>query len=369
MVKKLLLLNGLAIAAVVLNHATSAGYMAMFQWANLYLPVQVPFWEPIGSIEYYILLILKLLPVFSVPAFIFVAGFFTAYAARGTQGNVSWATIRSKVIHLLYPYLFWSVFIFIYDFILGTVYSPLQYLEKLFISGALSHYGFIPLLCYLYILSPFLVNYAKKNWRWFLFISVIVQLAGVLIHYLDVFMGIESPVINVLSFLTEPWLPTMWIVYFALGIIFGLYLQPFKLWLEKSKKFLYIGWLLAAVWMLVDADLRFRSVLVESPRVYYQLITFGVYSILSIFCFLLINKIPLPNLLAYLGPKTFAVYLIHYTVMSVTALFLIKYIPAVLAYRILVVPLLFGVSLGVPLLLIKIVSLTPLSKYQRYIFG
>jgi fucose 4-O-acetylase-like acetyltransferase len=151
MVKRLMLLNGLAIVAVVLNHASGVGYLAMFHWANLYLPVQVPYWEPIGSFEYYILLILNLLPVFSVPAFIFVAGFFTAYAAKGAQGNVGWSTIRSKIMHLLYPYLFWSLFIFIFDFALGTVNSPLQYLEKLFFSGALAHYGFIPLLSYLYL--------------------------------------------------------------------------------------------------------------------------------------------------------------------------------------------------------------------------
>jgi probable poly-beta-1,6-N-acetyl-D-glucosamine export protein len=369
MVKRLLLLNGLAIVAVVLNHATDAGYRAMFHWANLYLPVQVPYWNPIGSFEYYILLVLKLLPVFSVPAFIFVAGFFTAYAAKGAQGNVGWSTIRSKIIHLLYPYLFWSLFIFVYDYALGTVYTPLQYLEKLFISGALTHYGFIPLLCYLYLLSPFLISFAKAHLRWFLFLSVVIQLAGVLIHYLNVFMIIDNQVVNALSFFTQAWLPNMWILYFALGILFGLYMQPFKQWLESSRKFLYIGWILATIWMLVDADLRFRVVMIESPRVYYQLITFVVYSILSIFCFLLISKIPLANTFSFLGSRTFAIYLIHWTLISITAIFLIRFAPGLLAFRFLLIPLFFTVGLGIPLVMMKIMALAPPKKYHRYIFG
>jgi probable poly-beta-1,6-N-acetyl-D-glucosamine export protein len=369
MVKRLLLLNGLSIVGVLVNHATDAGFRAMFHWANLYLPVQVPYWDPIGSLEYYILLVLKLLPVFSVPAFIFVAGFFTAYAAKGTQGNVGWNTIRSKIMHLIYPYLFWSLFIFIYDFALGTVYTPLQYLDKLFISGALAHYGFIPLLCYLYLLSPFLISFAKSNWRWFLILSVIIQFSGVFIHYLHVIIKIDNEVVGALSFFTQAWLPNMWILYFALGILFGLYMQPFKQWLENSRNFLYMGWILVTIWMLVDADLRFRAVLSESPRVYYQLITFVVYSILTIFCFLLISKIPLANTFSYLGSRTFAIYLIHWTLISITATFLIRMAPGLLAYRILLVPLFFMVGLGIPLLMMKIMALTPPRRYHRYIFG
>ena len=49
--RKLFLLNGLAIQAVVANHASGWGITAMFWWAHRYLPVESPNFDQLGSDE------------------------------------------------------------------------------------------------------------------------------------------------------------------------------------------------------------------------------------------------------------------------------------------------------------------------------
>lgn len=112
MTKRLFLLNGLAILAVVCSHATGWGSIAMSPWADRYRLVVGPDYDQTGTLPYYMLLAMKCLMPFSVPAFLFVSGFFVAYAARGSQSALSWKMVIVRLRNLLVPYLIWSVVIF-----------------------------------------------------------------------------------------------------------------------------------------------------------------------------------------------------------------------------------------------------------------
>ena len=48
-----MLLNGLAILAVVFNHASGWGYTAMVYWADRYRPVTVPNFDQVWSPSFY----------------------------------------------------------------------------------------------------------------------------------------------------------------------------------------------------------------------------------------------------------------------------------------------------------------------------
>jgi surface polysaccharide O-acyltransferase-like enzyme len=138
-IKRLPLLSGVAIIAIVVNHAASWGHYAMFLWADRYRPVSVPNWDQIGSIPYYVLMVLKQLPVFSVPAFIFISGFFIAYSVRGNQRTVSYKLVRNRLVYLIIPYLIWSITIFARDSLFrGEKNPPLWYLSTLLIGKASS---------------------------------------------------------------------------------------------------------------------------------------------------------------------------------------------------------------------------------------
>ena len=67
MTKRLLTLSGLAILIVVLNHAAGYGQIALFLWADRYLPVSVPNWGALGSFLHYVLIAVRSLGSFAVP--------------------------------------------------------------------------------------------------------------------------------------------------------------------------------------------------------------------------------------------------------------------------------------------------------------
>ena len=146
MIRRLLLLNGLAIMSVVIFHATGWGFVAMFSWTHRYMPVTSPNYDQVGSIWYYIGQIVEQFVVFSVPAFLFVSGFFIAFATGRNRPNVNWNTIKSRIQNLIIPYLVWSFLLFILLFAQGTRYSVKQYLVLLITGQTNPAYYFVPLL-------------------------------------------------------------------------------------------------------------------------------------------------------------------------------------------------------------------------------
>ena len=107
--KKLLILNGLAIIAVPLHHAAAYGLQAMFYWTDRYRPVSVPNFDQINSISYYVTTAIRQLDAFSVPAFLFISGYFIAFMARGEKSEVTWSLVTARVKTLLPPFLIWTV--------------------------------------------------------------------------------------------------------------------------------------------------------------------------------------------------------------------------------------------------------------------
>ena len=170
MYRRVFLLMGLAIIAVVCNHAAGWGYTAMFWWTDRYRPVTVPNFDQMGSLPYYGLSLLKQLTVFAVPVFLFVSGFFISYASRGRKSGLGWKTARVRIVGLLLPFIIWSRS-YSSSMRRGMRYSPGEYLHRLVFGNATPAYWYIPVICQLYLLSPLLVPIAKTRWRLLLSIS------------------------------------------------------------------------------------------------------------------------------------------------------------------------------------------------------
>lgn len=363
MIKRLLLLNGLAITAVVANHADAFGLLAALQWPNPNLCL-------VGgsiNIEQFFLLIIGQLCVFSVPAFMFTSGFFVAYASKGPQGRLRWRTVKERIIHLLIPYAIWSLIALLFLYLQGNTYSPSEILRMFFIDGVLPLYGFIPALSYLYILSPFLIFLAKRRWILFLLLSAAIQFSGVMLHYLRRY-GLAFPGLDNLLYLTEPWLPTMWIFYFALGITLGLHLGSIKPWLERNRLWIFSTLGLTIILIITESLLRFDPSS-QQHFVYFGTFSFVFYSVSFILSFLLLPQIPLTRYFSYVGPKTLGIFLIHYLVIVVIAKSIIEFAPSLLLYRILLVTLLVLVGISGPLLGMKLLRSSPIHRYYRFIFG
>jgi membrane-bound acyltransferase YfiQ involved in biofilm formation len=369
LIKRLSLLNGLSILAVVINHATHRGFVAMFFWTDRYRTVSVPNYDQMGSFMYYLLTVLEKLAVFSVPSFLFFSGFFIAFAARGSQSTLSWKMVRQRIFNLALPYVIWSVVIFIVNAFNGEVLTLQRYLMRLLYGGAIPHYYFVPLICQLYILSPLLVQLAKKRPAFLLVGTALIQLLMMSFSYLGLFL--QNPaldlIIKVMHYWT--WFP-MWIFFFAFGVYAGFHLDALKNFISRWK------------WVLLGATFIFGALAVlEANGIFTRTsqnwrdtpltLPSTLYALTFMMAFLAFEKSPMPlsKLFTQLSSKSYGIYLTHTIVLGVVAWWFYRFMPDMLAYQAIFQPLLVASGIGIPLVLMIWISRSPASKMYRFLFG
>jgi peptidoglycan/LPS O-acetylase OafA/YrhL len=368
--RKLLLLNGLAMLAVVLHHAANRGFTAMFWWADVYRPVSVPNYDEIGSLGYYILLAARQLPRFSVPAFLFVSAVFVAYAARGSQGVLTWKMIRIRIVNLVIPYLIWSLVIFLLEILQGQRQPPLTYLGRLLAGAAVVPFYFVPLLAQLYLLSPFLARWAKKSWASLLAAAAVIEFSLMAVDYIRLFNQ-EFPVLNALAIATPLWLFTNHILFFILGLVYGLNPEAFKPFLEKTARFLWPGLIAFALLSLVEHQVFTQVIFKEWRGDFVRGFWLELYTLCIIFLFLLpsTGQVPLAAFLNKIGKMSYGIYLSHLVFINLAARAIYNLLPALLAYQVIFVIILFAIGVGFPVLMMDTIVKTPARAAYRYLFG
>lgn len=370
MIRRLLLLNGLATLGAVMNHAVGWGFVAMFWWADRYRPVVAPNFDSFGSPSYYGLRMIEQLIIASIPAFLFVSGFFVAVATGRNQHTISWSVIRGRVVGLMIPYVLWSLVMFAVEFaLLGVRYSAAKYLKLLAVGGATPAFYFVPLLCQLYILSPLLVPLVRQRWQLALGIALSIQLVVQLAQY-PLVLGLQAP----LAVMISQWLPSWtfpgYVFWFTWGVVVGFHLSKFKMW-AASRRWLFLT---LAVVMIPLGMFEWELLLRLSGQQWLaptRVFSDELFSAALIMCFLAFNNVKLPfsNRLSELGTKSFGVYLVHSLVLVWTAKVIYRYAPWVLGHQLVFQPLLIVMGLGIPLLLMAAVNLSPARRYYQYIFG
>jgi membrane-bound acyltransferase YfiQ involved in biofilm formation len=369
MVRRLLLLNGLAVLGVILNHAVGWGYVAMFWWTDRYQPVTTPNFDQMGSLSYLALRFIEQSIMFSIPAFLFVSGFFVAVATGRHRQNVSHKLLRSRIIHLAIPFLLWSVVYLATAYLFGEVYSPWEYATLLLTGGATDAFYFVPLLIQLYLLSPLLVPLARKRWKALLLVTLFIQVAVQLMRY-PVILGWDLPLAERVVQLTPYWFFPAHLFWFTFGIVAGFHLTQFKAWLERWRW----GFLLLAVVMVPVAMAEWETLLRLSGRAWMsQTLVFSdsIYAMSFLLAFLgFANvKLPLAKPLSDLGVRSYGVYLVHSLVLIWAAKAIYHLAPGILAHQILFQPLLIVLGLGIPLLLMTLVQRTQARRVYPYAFG
>jgi peptidoglycan/LPS O-acetylase OafA/YrhL len=369
MIRRLLLLNGLAVLGVVLNHTIGWGFIAMFWWANQYRPVSVPNFDQFGTPVYYSLRTIEQIAITCIPAFLFVSGFFVAIATGRNNTTIGWRLIGVRIAHLFVPYILWSLLIFIADFmLLGIQHTPLQYLKLLAVGGATSAYYYVPLLCQLYLLSPLLVLLAKRQWRLLLVLSFLIQAYAQISQYQLV---LDHQLWPIYQFIEVPnWTFPGYLLWFSSGIVAGFYSAEFKQWLTKIK------WVLIplALLMLPLGVLEWEFLLRMSGQEWLtpkRMISDELFSVTIILCFLAFDRLSFPfsNRLGELGTKSYGIYLAHSMVLLWASKVIYQLEPWILGYQVLFQPILFALGVGIPLFLMAIVNRSPARRYYQYIFG
>lgn len=365
--RQISILRGLAILAVICNHATGWGFTAMFYWTDRYRQVgSLPNYDQRGSLPYYVLLVIQQLAEFSVPAFLFISGFFTAYAASGNPPVLRWKVVKARIGNLLWPYCIWSLAIFAGDWLQGIHYSLLEYLRRLAVGDATAAYFYVPLLCQFYLLSPLIARFGKTRGGLLVGLSAAIQLVATVLLYLPLF-GVDLPGV----IYNNPWLFIWYAAYFPLGVVCAFYYSRLKPWLARVKW----GLLVAAFVMGV------LSVL-ESEALYCATLNYGwarglskyssiLYAMAFLLLFIAFDEIPIPftKAINWIGTKSYGLYLLHPKVLEFVARVVYHVAPRILACQVLFQPLLIVAAVGIPSLLMVCVAKSPARRYYHYLFG
>jgi len=364
--KQIPLLRGLAILAVVLYHCAAVGHTAMFFWAHRFRQVESPNFDQFGSLPYYVLLATQRLAWFAVPAFLFIAGFSMAYATSGKRIGASLPIIRARIGLLIWPYLIWSLAIFLRNgILLGTIDSPGGYVQRLVFGRAEPLYYFIPLLIQFYLMSPFITRWAKTKPALLLAVAAAIQLGMNILLYLP-----WEP-LGKFGYAGYSWGFWHWAFFFPLGSVCFVHYRRAKALLARFRWVL----LAAAGVTLVVSTWEVVALFSTNPSFDWAHHTIRIPSVLYALTFILAFlafdnvRVPFASGLGWLGTRSYAVYLLHFPAVQAMAKCVYRFAPQLLGNQGLYQPLLFIAGLGFPLLLMTVVARSPLRKYHQYLFG
>lgn len=359
MTRRLFLLNGIAILLVVLNHAVGWGFTAMFWWTDRFRDVSVPNFDAMSTPTYYILLIIKQLTPFCLPVFVVVSGYFLAFASRS---GLSWKIVRARLKNILIPYLIWSVVVMALDAFFGDRFSVSQIVIKLLTGSASPIYYYVPLICQLFVLSPFLIPLLRSaHWKKVLAAAGLLQFLTMIKNYLCIF-GILS--INI------DWFFGNLVFYFVLGIALNFHLEEIKAWIHRRRRLWPAALVVFAVLAVIETEVYSRNGLADwRGGVGTLAALLYILSFLMVFIEFDHIEFRYAALLGKIGQKAYGIYLLHPIVLLLTAKVIYHVLPMVLGWQWLFQPLLFSIGIAAPLIAMKIVAQTPLRRGYHYLFG
>lgn len=370
--KRLLILSGFAIIAVVANHSSQVGFLAMIWWADQFNPVMVPNYDQIGSLSYYLLVAEQKLALFSVPSFLFISGIFISYASRGSQSRLSWNVVRNRVFSLIPPYLIWTTVYYLSEFIIGNQQSISEYVMGIITIGN-SPYFFVPLLIAYYLISPFLINLAKNHWKILLGFAALLLFAAIARSYLTLYVAITG--MQGLSFTPYlAFLSTQFVEYFfyyAFGLVAGFQLAELKSSLFRIRWILLAAVIFFGVLAVLEAEWVYQTIEMVSWRSRTLTLPTALYAISFILCFLAFDQTPIPfsTQLYRIGAATLGIYLMHMSILIFIPKIIYNLIPGVMEYQFIFQPILIAASVGIPLLVMELTRRSPLRRYYRVLFG
>lgn len=219
--------RAIAILAVLLIHGTSEGIAEL---------------KP-DSLSHAIYLAVNKLCHFTVPVFLFVSGLVLCYQYHGRwDGRQALQFYRKRFTGVLLPYLFWSVFYYVYPQILNNPSAVMidipKLLEDLQWADTSYHLYFLIIILQFYLLFPLLMTLVQKvPWfgRGLIWIGLAVH-AGfyILSHWFVSFDHKAELCVNYFSL-------------FALGGWIGLHYASFCAWIARHARWVITGGALCGI--------------------------------------------------------------------------------------------------------------------------
>jgi surface polysaccharide O-acyltransferase-like enzyme len=193
-------LRGIAIIGVVLIHTIRNNVHTWQQTAE-------------GSASFYYTIFLRQVVNFSVPAFLFISGYFIA---KGTQNRINYINVTAKrLARVLLPYFIWSTAILLTLAILSRKIDIIMIFLKLLTGKASAPYYFVLLIAQFYILTPTLI-YINSRKNGFVLVALINLMLLAAFYVVRLFFPIGIPLYFVC---TLPFYS--WIIFFQYGLLLG----------------------------------------------------------------------------------------------------------------------------------------------------
>lgn len=376
-------LRGLAILAVVANHSAGTGLGALFFWAHSLRDGAPPYLGEYGTLTYWVLATIRQLTLFSVPAFLFISGYFVAYAARGENATLSWKVVSTRITSLIWPYLIWSFVAYGLQLLLslglgwGESYSLGEFVLRLATGRVVEAYFFVPLLIQFYLLAPLIARFVKRRGTLTVLVALAIQLVVSGIWYshmlgVDLHPGLRA----VLEFDTA--LFVHWALFFPLGVACGFRASQIGQWLSQRKWLLLAGAVtLLALCMVETFALNYlqTDILGRSQQVWLadhgRKLSTLLYAVVSIFAVLAFKRRAsrLVTTIEEVGSKSYGIYLIHPLVIQVISVGVYARLPRLASEQWILQPLLFGLAVGSSVLVMVLVNRFFGRRLYRYAFS
>lgn len=356
------LLRSLAIIGVVIIHITAPLDLYAHQ----------------GVFMYYLFVSIHLAQRFCVPVFLIISGFFLTYKIENQQDPT--LTLKNRLFRIIPPYLFWSLFFYFLDVVLGERrFNLFLLLKDLFTGSVVGSYYFVLLIVQFYVLWWLISKLKIWHYTKLLMISLGIQIIITSYLYYYLFQVHYFPVIDLMyRFIAA------WSFYFVLGLFLGNNYEKIKRIIQKLKLPLILMNLVFLVLSIIEfyiidglnllntinPQTGITGAKLETAISYWR-ISSQLYSVA--FFFLIIsfpNRNFLPSGVTQIVKKiseySFAIYLIHQPIIWKLFFRVFKLLGTGTLASFLVI---FVIDLGVCYGLIYLGCKFLPKKYTRYIFG
>jgi len=254
---------------------------------------------------------------FSVPAFLFISGYFVAKKEISRNNYIK--VTQSRLKRILIPYFFWSFLIILTSGIISGKICAKAVLFKLFTGGASTPYYFILLLSQFYILSHLLVRINTKKYGFgaVLFLNLFVLVA---FYIARIVLYIDIPkFLYALPFYS-------WIFFYQYGLLLGMN-STIESKVIDSHVFFAILAILGLILSCIEAflmlkyfkDINFATTTVKLSSFLYA------FSVISFFLWIKTTIVNWPKCLLLVGDYSFGIYLIHIVFLKIIIVMLSQF--------------------------------------------
>jgi peptidoglycan/LPS O-acetylase OafA/YrhL len=221
-------------------------------------------------------------------------------------------------------------------------------------------FHFVPLIAFYYLLSPFLVRFARRFGLVLVVVIWLYQLVLINVVFPGT-LGVTFP--DWTRVLAPPVLGTalaLWAIYFPLGLVYSINARHVLPWLERARwAFLIITVVFFVIFLLdVFSAIHFPLASFICPT------TFVLFSTT-----IRRDSIPKVRTLEKLGRKSYGLYLTNLLFLDLVLFGIHLFAPGLFSYPVLLPPILFALTMGVALTAMDGFTRLPTRTMYRYVFG